>query len=66
MKNSDERLEALEIKVSYLEHNLEQLDRMVIKQRKTIEELTDQLTQMRVGDTRNEQEIRGIEPPPHY
>jgi SlyX protein len=65
----DERMEALETKISYQEHMIQELNEVVISQQnqvdkleKSLQVLQDQLQHREAGQSPPEQEA----PPPHY
>lgn len=63
------RLTELEIKVSYTEHQLEQLDAVVIRQQRQIDALIAELRRLReAGQTETQPGQRSLrdELPPHY
>lgn len=69
MERGDERLESLEIKASYMEDLLEQLNLTVYRQQEQIDRLVRELVQLRqqvpdgpAGGARNPRD----ELPPHY
>lgn len=63
------RLTELEIKVSYTEHQLEQLDAVVIRQQQQIDALIAELRRLReasASETQPGQRSLRDELPPHY
>ena len=67
--DTDHRLTALEIKASYTEDLLDELNALVARQQQQIEQLAAQVTQLRQqGASQDGQPFRSLrdELPPHY
>lgn len=67
---SDDRITQLEIRFSHQDDFLEQLNKLVIEQQKTIERITRELLELRMGvEGLNENApgaLSGSDKPPHY
>jgi SlyX protein len=50
-KNTDDRLTALEIKASYTEDQLDQLDKVIIRQQEQIDLLINEIASLRQSST---------------
>jgi SlyX protein len=66
MTPSEDRLTQLEIKASFLEDQVEQLDAVVARQQQQIELLARELRQLREQSTAPSLGAVGDERPPHY
>lgn len=62
----DKRLDALEIKIAWLEDTVEQLGRVIAAQGTELATLKHELARLQGRLEAEEPEIRDIEPPPHY